>query len=62
MENVLKKNKIPNEFFKICREFLEPNISNQNKINEIVYPKNIYTSIILLETKVNYHENGIIIF
>ena len=44
-KNVLKKNKIPNEFFKICKEFLEPNISNQNKINEIVYRKNIYPSI-----------------
>ena len=42
---VLKRNNVPKQFFKICREFLEPNLSTQNKIKTTVYCKNIYSSI-----------------
>ena len=44
-KHTLQRNNIPKQFFKICREFLEPTLSNENKIKKIIYDKSIYSSI-----------------
>ncbi len=44
-KHTLLRNNIPKQFFKICREFLEPTLSNQNKMKKIIYDKSIYSSI-----------------